>query len=342
MLNEYTNDLMAQPQAVRDTLASLADAPTLSAYAQRLRSGGYTRLVLTGMGASYHALHPLWLALVAQRLPAIHIETSELIHAAPALLDAGTLVIAVSQSGRSAEILHLLELPHAALLAVTNTPSSPLAVQASAVLLTQAGEESTVSCKTYVAALAALALLGKTLLGEDPRSLLAELTPVPAAMQRYLEQQDEHVTQLSHLLHDKQLLFLAGRGPSLAAAGTGALIIKEAAHFPAEGMSSAALRHGPLNMITPSLFTLVFAGTGTGTQPALNEALVADIRLAGGQAALVGGSQPAGPFCLPDVSPAALPLLEILPAQMLSLACAQITGWPPGTFRHTSKVTAVE
>jgi glucosamine--fructose-6-phosphate aminotransferase (isomerizing) len=338
MPNDYTNDLLAQPQAVHDTLASLADAPSLSAYAARLRAGGYTRLVLTGMGSSYHALHPLWLELVAQRLPAVHIETSELLHAAPALLDSDTLVVAVSQSGRSAETLRLLELPHAALLAVTNTASSPLAVQASAVLLTQAGEESTVSCKTYVTALAALAVLGEKLLGEDPSSLLAELARVPPAMQDYLEHLDEYVARLTQLMQDKQLLFLAGRGASLAAAGCGALIIKEAAHFPAEGMSSAALRHGPLNMASPGLFALVFAGT----QPALNEALVADLRLAGAAAALVSQSQAAGPFCLPDASPAALPLLEILPAQLLSLACAQVTGWPAGTFRHTGKVTDVE
>jgi glucosamine--fructose-6-phosphate aminotransferase (isomerizing) len=338
MTNAYLNDVLAQPQALRDTLESLSEALDLNSYAHALRSGDYTRLVLTGMGSSYHALHPLWLELVANGLPAYHLETSELIHSSPALLDGRTLVVAVSQSGRSAEIVRLLQLPYAALLAVSNTPGSPLVAQASASLLTQAGEESTVSCKTYITTLAALGVLGKMLLAHDPQPWLDELSVVPEAMQRYLDGWETHVDELFGMLQGKASLMLAGRGASLAAVGTGALIIKEASHFPAEGMSSAALRHGPLNMASERLFAVVYAGT----QLALNRRLVDDLLAAGAEAGLVVQEDGTRPLCLPPVSPDVLPLLEILPAQMLSLACARLTGWPPGYFRHTGKVTDIE
>jgi glutamine---fructose-6-phosphate transaminase (isomerizing) len=54
-------------------------------------------------------------------------------------------------------------------------------------------------------------------------------------------------------------LFLVGRGSSLAAVGTGALMVKESDHFHAEGMSSAAFRHGPFEMLSPETFVFVFS-----------------------------------------------------------------------------------
>jgi len=339
-MNPYIADLLQQPKALYDTLLALADAPDLRSYSSGLRNGKYDRVVLTGMGSSYHALHPLWLKLLAGGVPAVQIETSELIHSVPALLCDSTLVVAVSQSGRSAEVLRLLERPYGALLAVTNTAESPLALQAQAVILTQAGKESTVSCKTYVATLAALEVLGNGLLGSRPHAVLEDWSGIPAAMARYLENWQAHVTELLERLEGVQSLMLAGRGASLAAVGTGALIIKEAAHFPAEGMSSAALRHGPLNMASPGLFALVYEGSETVSP--LNARLVEDIRAAGGKAELVCRGEGNSVFNLPPVSLVALPLMEILPAQMLSLACAQLTGWRAGEFGHTGKVTEIE
>ena len=83
----------------------------------------------------------------------------------------------------------------------------------------------------------------------------------------------------------------------------------------------------------------VFAGAA-GTAP-LNERLVGDIRLAGGRAALVGAKSDLSPFQIPAASARLLPLLEILPVQMLSLALAAIAGREPGRFERATKVTTV-
>jgi hypothetical protein len=74
----------------------------------------------------------------------------------------------------------------------------------------------------------------------------------------------------------------------------------------------------------------------------LNACLVGELLAAGGKAALVRIGEGEGVFTLPFAAPAGLPMLEILPAQMLSLACAQLTGWSAGEFGHTGKVTEVE
>jgi glucosamine--fructose-6-phosphate aminotransferase (isomerizing) len=118
------------------------------------------------------------------------------------------------------------------------------------------------------------------------------------------------------------------------------LIIKEAAHFPAEGMSCAAFRHGPLDMVSPQTFTLVYEGRDPSS--ALNRNLVADIQKAGGVAALVETSPARDVFHLPPIPPSGLPILEILPAQMLSVALARLHDHIPGQFTWGSKVTRIE
>jgi glucosamine--fructose-6-phosphate aminotransferase (isomerizing) len=338
----YLRDILDQPAAIRDTLATLSDSRSLVSFAERLASGDLRRVVLTGMGASYYALHPLTLTLMAGGFSAHMIETSELVHYASALIEPRTLLIAVSQSGRSAETVQLLERAHvqAPLIGVTNTLDSPLALQSDALLLTRAGDEYSVSSKTYLAALAALAWLGDTLTGHDPLSTQVALDRAPDAMAQYLTHWTEYLESLRRQLADVHYLALVGRGPSLAAVGTGALIIKEAARFPAEGMSSAAFRHGPLEMTSPNLFVLVYAGAEVTAN--LNARLVDDIRAAGGQAALVGESLTPDVFTLPPAPEIARPLLEILPAQIISLALAQLKGHEAGRFERATKVTETE
>src|ERR1700724_684409 len=115
-------------------------------------------------------------------------------------------------------------------------------------------------------------------------------------------------------------LFLVGRGPSLSAVGTGPLIKKESPHFHAQGMSSAAFRHGPFEMLSLKVFVLVFAGDGKTR--VLNQRLLDDIRGQHGRAELVGEDVPFTPTALGAASRAIQPILEILPVQMITLALA--------------------
>jgi glucosamine--fructose-6-phosphate aminotransferase (isomerizing) len=338
----YLNDLLNQPPALQDTLAALAAAEPLSTYTRRLADGQLQRIVLTGMGSSYQALIPLGLRLIGHGLNVQWIEASELVHYARALINPHSLIVAVSQSGESVETLRLLDLAEkrAHLIGVTNTPGSSLAQRSEAAVLTQAGTEVTVSCKTYLAALAALTWLGDCLIGEPQAAQFPQLQEAPEAVRSYLDRWQAYTAGLEERLRGARHLFLVGRGASLAAVGTGGLILKEAAHFPAEGMSSAAFRHGPLEMVGPETFVLVY--TGSPETADLNRQLVDDICRAGGESEVVETVDCISPFALPPAPPATLPLLEILPAQMLTLALANLTGHEPGKFSHATKVTIVE
>ena len=339
----YLRDLLAQPEAIRATAEALARGEAEASVATLLEAARPPRIVLTGMGASLHALHPLLLELLSRGVEARIEETSELLYYRRSLLAPRTLVVAVSQSGESAELVRLAKLRRNGwrMLAVTNCAESTLAAKADAAVTLAAGAEHSVSCKTYVATLAALAWLGGILTGRRnaARRALREMLDAAGSMAAYLSHWRRHTATLARQVEGVRYLALAGRGPSLAAALTGGLIVKEAAHFPAEGMSAAAFRHGPLEMCGPGAAVVVFEGADKTAE--LNRGLARDVRRAGGKAVLVGpGGRGAGK--LPPASPRALPLLEILPVQMTTLALAALAGREAGRFERAAKVTRTE
>jgi glucosamine--fructose-6-phosphate aminotransferase (isomerizing) len=336
----YLADLLRQPQALRDTSSALALTAALASLADDLARRRFERVVLTGMGGSLYALYPLFLELAAAGIPALWMETAELVHAAPAAARGRSLVIAASQSGRSAEIVRLLGLPDLGpVIGVTNDPGSPLAAQATATVLLRAGAESSVSCKTYVATLAALDWLSSVLRGRaDDLQEAHDLAAMAA--EAYLASWRSHVDSLTELLSGVTHVFVAGRGASLAAAETGGLILKEAAHIAAEGMSCAAFRHGPFEMLSGRALVTIFAGAAQVAP--LNRRLFDDVIAAGGRAAWVAEDAGEAVFRLPPLADRMRPILEILPVEMMSLAIAARDGREAGRFERASKITAVE
>jgi glucosamine--fructose-6-phosphate aminotransferase (isomerizing) len=336
----YLRDLLDQPAAVAQTVADFSPFAELNRLREDLRSGRFTRVVLTGMGGSYHILCPLHVRLTQAGIASVQAETSELLDSLGALLNQNTLVIALSQSGASAETVRLLERSGPRIVGLTNTPGSPLALKADVTLFTRAGEEDGVACKTSVSSLAALEWLGAHLAGDDLGRARAEVQTAAPAMDRYLMSWKEHVAALAEILRGIEHAFVVGRGRSLAAAGLGGMMQKEAAHVHGEGMSSAAFRHGPFEMLGPDCFVLVMEGDAGVA--AKNRQLVDDVVAAGARGALCGPQISDGPFALPDAPERIRPILELLPPQMMSLAFAYLKGREPGKFERITKVTTVE
>ena len=339
----YFRDIIDQPHALAQTHRRLEATAELEAVARRLRDGDLGRVVLTGMGSSHLGLVPLHLRLVEAGLAPVSVESSELLHYQRRLLTAGTLLVLVSQSGRSAEIVRLLETIRGrgvVTIGLTNTADSPLAREATAAVLTHAGEEASVSCKTYVAAQMALAWLGEVLAGGDREAALAALGEAIPGTAAYLASWRSHVEWLAEWLDGTRAVFYAGRGPSLAAACSAGLITKESTHCPSEGMSSAAFRHGPMEMLDAAVFLLVFAGHARTR--GLNEALVAEVRAAGARAFLAADDAEEPALHLPAVAELARPVVELLPVEMITLAMAALAGREAGRFERATKVTAME
>jgi glucosamine--fructose-6-phosphate aminotransferase (isomerizing) len=285
----------------------------------------------------------LQIDLVAAGHAAAIVECSELVHHQPGWLAADTLVVAASQSGASAEIVRLLELNagRAAIVGVTNTPGSPLDAGASVSVRVAAGAEATVSCKSYVATLVALHRVSCGLRRSDAWSREAdEMAALLGPMKHYLDGWREHVAELCPVLDRAKALFYLGRGRSLATALTAGLITKEATGCLAEGMSCAAFRHGPLELLGPDLQAVVFAGGDSSR--ALNRRMHDEIAATGAAVFWCDTEQASPAFRLPAVAEAWRPVVEILPVQMMTLALAALGGREAGRFTRATKVTRSE
>lgn len=341
-MNAYVSDILSQPDALQAALDNY-DPATLEAVAARVQAGGFARVVFTGMGSSHFATYPAWLRLVEAGVPAWHVEASELLHFAAHLVDEQTLLCMTSQSGRSAEILAMLERVRPGhLLVLTNDVSSPLAAAAQTRLAMHAGVETNVSTKTYLNSIAAWQLAAQQLVGRPLAPVRGELQEAVHGMRAFLVGWQEVVGAWGEKLGRPERLFYLGRGASLAAVWTAALTTKESAKFTVEGMSAGQFRHGPLELADGRLSAVILAGTGPTS--ALNRRLASDLHDYGAHVVWLGadplGEVPA--IQHPAVRGAGRPIAEMVPLQLLTLHLAAVSGVEAGQFRHGGKVTASE
>lgn len=341
-INPYISDILNQPAVIRETVARYA-ADRFGAVAADVAARRYDRIVLSGMGASHFAAYPAWLDLVSHGLPAWSVETAELLHHAESLVTEKSLLWLTSQSGASAEIVALIERladrRPKTILATTADADSPLRRAADTTLQLHIGEESTVSTGSYVSTLAAQHLAVTQIAGgniEDERSELIDACDV---LQHYLAAWQDSIGKWERLIGVPQRLFVIGRGPSLAAVKTGSLIIKESVKFVIEGMSAAQFRHGPLELADEHLTVVILAGSSDART--LNERLAIELReYSAGVVWLDTVPHDVLPTVLiPALPRAAMPIAEIIPLQLLSLALAAQTGVEAGVFRRIGKVT---
>ena len=336
----FVSEMREQPAR----LAALLDSDP----AHRVRPlnvSGFRRVILSGMGASHYATYPAWLTLVQAGIPAWWIEAGELVHHARELVEPDTLLWLTSQSGYSPEIQALLGGDQAGrprtLIAMTNDPTSPLAAAADVVVEIHAGPEESVSTKSYLNSLVASLLLTHSLLGApDPRDDVARSGD---ELDRFLGNDWEtNLDEATKAIGAPGHVVALARGAALHAAWTGALVLKEAVRYPAEGMSAGQFRHGPLELAGPQLTAIVVEGAASTA--ALNRGLAEELATAGSNALWIGGSVPRGAVQMPSPVGYGIGarLGEIVPFQLVAVALARQMGIEPGEFVHSSKVTLGE
>ena len=340
-MNPYIKNILSQPAALRAALTNYS-----SSALENIDVTTYDRIILSGMGSSCYAAYPALIELSRQSVPVQLVNAAELLHSLDGMIGPHTLLWLNSQSGRSAELVHLLDRiqsrPAAHLLTFVNDVTSPMATRADTRVAIHAGEEATVSTKTYMNMLAINLLAAIQLRGGDIHSAIREMHAAADVMDAYLENWAERVQELDSTLGEFDELFLIGRGSSMSAVWNGSLINKEAAKSAFEGIHAADFRHGPLEIVSEGVVALIFAGTSQTS--GLNRELARDILSYEGKAVLLDST--ADPEILtilfPETSERTRPLVEILPMQMLTLAVAKRRNVEAGTFRHVSKITSRE
>ncbi len=254
----------------------------------------------------------------------------------------GQLVIAVSQSGATPEIVRTLEALQEAGgrgLAITNVAHSPLAQAANELIALEMGDERAVpATKTVTGQLTAFAIAASVLGRQAALPFArAELEMVPGWVQAVLDDRDAVAAAADTLVGASQLIVVA-RGYLFAAALETALKIKETCSILADGYSAADLRHGPIAAVTRGLPVVALGASG----PALADvaSLVEELRARQASVLVFGDGLPVD-VSLPAEAPEALaPILAVVRGQQLAHELALRLGHDPDNPPGLSKVTA--
>lgn len=268
-------EIHEQPRAIADTLEGrISEGRVLpAAFGVNAEAVFKTikRIQIVACGTSYHAgmVARYWFEDVLQ-MPAA-VEVSSEFHYRNPVLEEGTLLVMLSQSGETADTLAALRMvrmrsPQMPILAICNAPESSLVREADLVLMTHAGPEiSVASTKAFSTQLVSLALLmlsiGRVraiLSEEDERRIVAGLEKIPNLAKDAL-QHDEAIMALAERLVDKQHALFLGRGVMFPIALEGALKLKEISYIHAEGYPAGELKHGPLALIDENMPVITIA-----------------------------------------------------------------------------------
>jgi glutamine---fructose-6-phosphate transaminase (isomerizing) len=347
----YLDNILEQPRILRSVTHAYKESSVWEQVYQAWSMRSHHRLVLTGLGASYNALYPARYYLHRQGLAALHLDTGELIHYLPELLQQPLFLVAVSQSGESIEIQKLLEQltqarrtnPSIWVTSVTNQPGNRLAQSSDLALYTQAGSEVGVATKTYTSTLAILHWLARAIAGQlQPQDYL-DVLETAEHCERFLEGWQARIQPAVEFVMDAMSFALVARGPSIASAYNGALGLQEAARLPAAGYMGSQFRHGPMEVLSPQLATLLFTLPSRTLE--LSQRMAQDIGDRGGCLITIGAAVP-GLNCahieLSSQNEWVSPMADIMAVQLLVAQLAEARGIVPGEFRWSGKVIQYE
>jgi glutamine---fructose-6-phosphate transaminase (isomerizing) len=332
-------EIREQPAALERFLADRASAIAAVAHALRGRELGYAMIAARGSSdnAARYAQY-----LIGERLGlpvALAAPSLETLYGAAAVPHRGeALVIGISQSGRSPDVVGVVAAARAAgapTVAITNDGGSPLAQAADFVLALDVGPERSVAAtKTYTASLAALAAL-VTELRDDAKDRRA-LRRVPSLLAHALEDAFATVDALDHHA-DAPHVLTVGRGYNYATAMEIALKVRELTACVAEGFSSADLMHGPIAAIAPGTPAVVLAPRGRARASVL--ATADALRRRAARPILIAEGADADLPLPPGLPEWLSPLVAVVPGQVLALRRAIVGGHPIDHPTGLTKVT---
>ena len=337
------SEIFSQPEVLSTILSDIGE---IERVANEIRKRNITYVFLAARGTSDNAgLYAKYLWGAVNKLPLALAAPSlfSLYQSPPVMKD--SIVVGVSQSGQSPDIIAVLEEGRkqgVITLAITNDTNSPLARVAEFVIDIAAGPEIAVAAtKTYTAELMIIAILS-TLLDKE-RTRLAELERVPDLISQVLKL-DSDIERMAERYRYMQQCVVLGRGHNYATAFEWSLKLKEMAYVAAGPYSSADFQHGPIALVTQGFPVLAIAPKGavynnlmTLLTSLRNEYQTELVIISNEKEAL---SLAHSPIQLPVDLPEWLsPMVAIVPAQLFSFHLTHAKGFDAEKPRGLSKVT---
>lgn len=355
-------EIYEQPKSIHDSIRGRIDSiqgkfamRSIHEYEDKLRN--VKRLILIGCGTSWHA------ALVGEylfeefaRIPVEVEYASEFRYRNP-IIYPDDLVIAISQSGETADTLAAMELAKekgATVFGVCNVVGSSIPRMSHAGAYTHAGPEIGVaSTKAFTAQVSVLTLMALSVaqirgaISQDRlRTTLSEMESIPQLVERCLKTNDE-VMKIAAIYKDARNFLYLGRGVNFPVALEGALKLKEISYIHAEGYPAAEMKHGPIALIDEEMPVVVIAPKRGMYEKVMSN--IQEVKARKGKiiAIVTEGDTQVRAMAdhvieIPDTEEALTPLLSTIPLQLLSYHIAVLRGCNVDQPRNLAKSVTVE
>lgn len=354
-------EIYEQPQAMRETLRGRTDSQgrvvldELKISEESLKD--INKVFIIACGTSYHAGLVAKVVLEEWAYLATEIEISSEFRYRDPIIDDKTLVVAITQSGETADTLAGLQRAkerQAKVIAVTNVVGSSAAREADGILYTRAGPEIGVAAtKTLTAQMAAMYLLSLYLAQIRERVSLDEVAKtvaltkaLPEQIEQVLEQAEEIKSCSAKFSGCENFLFL-GRGSGLPVALEGALKLKEISYIHAEGYPAGEMKHGPIALINDGLPVVAVATLGRTYEKIIGN--IEEVKARGAKVlavATVGDEQIARladqVFYIPQTEEFLSSAVAVVPLQLLAYYVAKKRGLNVDQPRNLAKSVTVE
>jgi glucosamine--fructose-6-phosphate aminotransferase (isomerizing) len=355
-------EIYEQPKSIHDSFRGRIEPNSADIHMQSIRDYGdklksINRLILIGCGTSWHAgLVAEYLFEEFARIPVEVEYASEFRYRNPVLY-ADDLVIAISQSGETADTLAAMELAKskgATVFGICNVVGSSIPRMSHAGAYTHAGPEIGVaSTKAFTAQVTvlsivaiAMAKLRGTMSSDKIRQLMYELESIPEKVEKALKL-NEQIVEIAKMYKDSRNFLYLGRGYNFPVALEGALKLKEISYIHAEGYPAAEMKHGPIALIDEEMPVVVIA-----TNSAHYEKVVSNIQEVKARKGKIIAVVSEGNTSIRDMADHVIevpateeslsPLINTVPLQLLSYHIAVMRGCNVDQPRNLAKSVTVE
>ena len=355
-------EIFDQPKAIADTLIGrLSDNNQIQLDELHMSDDEIKkirRISVIACGTAYHAGMVAKYAIEKWAKIPVDVEIASEYRYRDPIVDKDSLVIAISQSGETMDLLMAVRHAKAAgarVLAVCNTNSSTIPRESDAVLYTHAGPEIAVaSTKAFVTQIVAVYLIGLKLAQvrgalseQEVRGLYLEMLELPGKVEQILET-IEPLRALTRTFATNNTVLFLGRGIEFPIALEGALKLKELAYIHAEGFAGGELKHGPIALIEEG--TAVIAILPTADEHQLDEKMLSNIQEVKARGARViviaaEGAEVVGAehiIRIPIATPLFQPVLATIPLQVFAYEIAVARGTDVDQPRNLAKSVTVE
>jgi glutamine---fructose-6-phosphate transaminase (isomerizing) len=343
-MTHFLRDILRQPNELQRALEHLSGAGrgALGAAVAEVRSAQH--VYLSGIGSSWHAGLNVSVLFQLGARPVYLVDAAELVQFAA--IPTESVMIVISRSGRSVEIVQLLAKAResgATVIGITNAAEGALAREAQIAMVVPVALDHAISVNTYTTLALAAGILAASVVGSFDARLAESLSRASAAAGRAIPGWQAQIENSAWLAPRSTTYFLA-RGSSLGSAYEARLMWEEGVKSPATAMGTGSFRHGPQEIVGKDVrFGLWIDGAKMREQ---DLAVARDLRKLGARVMLIGQRLPkdAGDlvFELPEIASEWQFLIDIIPAQLAAERLARLSGSDPDTFRLCSFVVEDE